>query len=88
VPYDPVYTPGLPGGEGGPAIQANGDVAGAGGETVDLPESPLTAGNRRPYDQVYGEYEQEARRSLGRQSLPPALQGLVQRYFSSIEPGS
>jgi hypothetical protein len=88
VPYDPVYAPGLPGGEGGPAIQASGDVDGASGETVDLPESPLTAGARRPYDQVYGEYERAARQSLGRQSLPPALQGLVRRYFSSIDPGS
>jgi hypothetical protein len=83
-----VYAPGLPGGEGGQAVQASGDVAGAGGEAVDLPESPVTAGARRPYDQVYGEYEQAARQSLGRQSLPPALQGLVQRYFSSIDPGS
>jgi hypothetical protein len=44
-------------------------------------------GAQRPYDEVYGQYEAAARQSLARQSLPPNLQGLVQRYFSAIEPG-
>jgi hypothetical protein len=54
---------------------------------VDLPDSPLTRGAVRPYDEVYGEYEAAARQSASRQSLPPALQGLVQRYFSALQPG-
>jgi hypothetical protein len=40
----------------------------------------------RPYDQVFGEYDAAARQSLARRPLPPALSGLVQRYFSSITP--
>ena len=86
--YDPIYAPSLLGGESGPDVAAPGDVAGSGGPTVDLPESPLTLGPVRPYDEVYGDYEAAARQSLGRQPLPPALQGLVQRYFTAIKPAT
>ncbi len=85
--YDPVYAPSLLGGEGGPRTEAPGDAAGAGGDTVETPDSPLELGAVRPYDEVYGRYESSARESLARQPLPPSLQGLVQRYFSAIDPG-
>lgn len=85
--YERVYAPTLVGGEGGPTVQAPGDAAGAGGETVEMPESAVTLGGLRPYDEVFGQYDAEARQSLSRQPLPPALQGLVQRYFSAIDPG-
>jgi hypothetical protein len=84
--YDSIYAPSLLGGEGGPSAQAPGDAAGSSGQTVDLPESQLDLGTVRPYNEVYGDYEADARRSLSRQSLPPALQGVVQRYFSAIAP--
>ncbi len=86
--YERIYAPSLLGGEGGPRVQSPGDAAGASGEVVDLPNSPLELGELRPYDQVYGRYEAEARQSASRQSLPPALQGLVQRYYSAIDPGN
>jgi hypothetical protein len=35
---------------------------------------------------VYSEYEERARLSLAQQTLPPALESLVQRYFSAIAP--
>ena len=41
-----------------------------------------------PYDQVYAQYAQEARQSTSRQSLPPNVQNLVDRYFGSIAPAS
>jgi len=86
VRYDSIFAPSLMGGEGGPRVQAPGDAAGASGDTAETPNSPMTLGSVRPYDQVYGQYEAAARDSLSRRPLPPALQGLVQRYFSSIAP--
>jgi hypothetical protein len=86
--YDAVYAPSRLGGEGGPAVQPGGDPTGARGAGVDLPEGPLTVGDVRPYDQVYAQYAQEARQSTSRQSLPPNVQNLVDRYFGSIAPPS
>ena len=84
--YDPVYAPRLIGGEGGSETQLSGDPDGASGQSVEMPDGPVTLGQVRPYDEVYAEYEAAARESLGRGSLPPALQGLVQRYFVSLAP--
>lgn len=86
--YDPVYAPSRLGGDGGPSVSMPGNATGASGETIDLPNAPLTTGAVRPYDQVYGQYAAEARQSLSRQPLPSGLQNLVQRYFSAIEPGA
>lgn len=86
--YDRVYAPSLLGGEGGPQVQAPGDTAGAAGQGVELPQSPLELGAARPYSEVFAQYQASARQALARQALPPALQSMVQRYFSSIEPGS
>ncbi|HZR98619.1 MAG TPA: hypothetical protein VFE37_07935 [Chloroflexota bacterium] len=84
--YEAIYAPSLLGGAGGPQVAAPGDVAGASGESVALPDAPVALGAVRPYDEVYGQYEAAARQSLVRQALPPALQGLVQRYFSALAP--
>ncbi|MHB1416171.1 MAG: hypothetical protein ACYC1C_13060 [Chloroflexota bacterium] len=86
--YDPIYAPSLLGGEGGPRVQAPGQAEGNSGQTVDLPNSPLSLGSVRPYNEVYGEYEAAARQSLSRQPLPPALQSLVQKYFSALKPAT
>lgn len=84
--YDPVSVPSLLGGSDGPQVAVSGNVSSASGESMDLPTGPVSLGTVRPYDSVYGEYEAAARQSVARQSLPSGLQGLVQRYFSSIAP--
>lgn len=84
--YERIYAPTLMGGEGGATIRAPGEAAGASGDTVELPESQVSMGSLRPYNEVYGEYESAARESVSRKQLPPAMQTLVQRYFSSIKP--
>ncbi|MGI5835576.1 MAG: hypothetical protein ACOX87_03660 [Chloroflexota bacterium] len=84
--YEKIYAPSFIGGEGGPRVQAPGDAAGASGDTVEMPESEVSLGNLLPYNEVYGEYESAARESASRKQLPPALQTLVQRYFSAIKP--
>jgi hypothetical protein len=76
------------GGEAGPDVAVAGDAGSASGDTVQLPDSPLTLGAVRPYQSVYGEYEEHARQSLAQQPLPPALESLVQRYFSAIAPSA
>ncbi len=65
-----------------------GDVDAATGALVQLPDSPLELGALRPSQTVVGEYEEQARRSLAQQALPPALEALVQRYFSAIDPAA
>ena len=84
--YESVYAPSRLGGEGGVDVRATGQAAGASGPTRELPDGPLSLGEVRPYDQVFGDYDAAARQSLSRGMLPPALSGLVQRYFSSIAP--
>ena len=55
---------------------------------MELPQGQLSVGNVQPYNQVYSEYAQEARQSAARQSLPPNVQNLVDRYFGAIAPSS
>jgi hypothetical protein len=86
TPYDPVYAPSHLGGEPGPQVQVSGAATDARGASVDLPQGPVSAGDVRPYDQVYAQYAQEARQSAARQSLPPNVQALVDRYFGAIAP--
>jgi hypothetical protein len=84
--FVPRNDPSLLGGTGGPDVAFTGDVGQARGQTIDLPDSPIELGAIRPYQSVYPEYETSARQSLARQELPPALESLVQRYFSAIAP--
>jgi hypothetical protein len=86
TPYDPVYAPRHLGGDPGAQVQIGGDATDARGASVDLPQGPVSASDVRPYDQVYAQYAQEARQSAARQSLPPNVQGLVDRYFGAIAP--
>jgi hypothetical protein len=84
--YVPLAGPSLMGGAAGPDVAVAGDVSTATGELAELPESPLALGALRPYEAVYAEYELGARQALSRQPLPPALEALVQRYFTAISP--
>ncbi len=84
----PLGSPRLMGGGAGPDVAVAGDANAATGDLVQLPDSPLELGPLRPYQSVYGEYEEHARHSLAQQPLPPALEALVQRYFSAIDPAA
>jgi hypothetical protein len=39
-----------------------------------------------PYEQVYGEYEEQAGTALGSDYIPQGYKELVRDYFSEIEP--
>lgn len=82
-----VYAPSLLGGTG-EQVQVSGEIReGEAGSEVTLEESPLTLGEVRPYTEVYPGYRQEAQESLVQAPLPPALEDLVWKYFTSLEPG-
>jgi hypothetical protein len=86
TPYDPVYAPTHLGGDQGQQVQIGADTSNARGDSVDLPQGPVSTGDVRPYDQVYARYAEEARQAAARQALPPNVQGLVDRYFGAIAP--
>lgn len=65
-----VYVPGKQG--TGPTINRTG------------PQGAPSPGAIVPYQQVVGRYAQSAHQALDRTNLPPALQGYVRRYFSTL----
>jgi hypothetical protein len=74
------------GGRSGASVNVSGQARGASGSAVELAESQLTLGRLRPYNQVFGNYEAAARRTLARSELPPNLESLVRAYFGAIQP--
>lgn len=63
-----------------------GPLDGQGGEVQKGGISPTIPGVARPYEEVYREYEMEARKTLDRSQLPDQMQGLVEAYFIEINP--
>ncbi|PAD77610.1 phage tail tape measure protein [Paenibacillus campinasensis] len=63
-----------------------GPLDGQGGEVQKGGVSPTVPGTARPYEEVYRDYEIEARKSLNRSQLPEQMQGLVEAYFIEINP--
>ncbi|MCM3039032.1 phage tail tape measure protein [Paenibacillus motobuensis] len=68
-------------------VQSDGGPT-TGGQVQTGGKSPVFEGVSRPYDEVYSDYASEAKRSLERSELPQSMQGLVERYFMEIDPGS
>ncbi|NHM27160.1 hypothetical protein G7K71_09215 [Desulfofundulus sp. TPOSR] len=81
-----IYAPFLLGGKGEESRVAGQVRPGEAGEQVGLHQSPTTLGAIRPYREVYAAYKAEARESLSRAPLPPALQSLVWQYFEGVKP--
>lgn len=51
------------------------------------PEAPVLKGTVRPYEEVYGKYEQNYRESVEKMDLPAYLEDVVKDYFSELDPG-
>lgn len=60
----------------------------SGGQVQKGGQGPVFEGASRPYEEVYSDYEAEAKRALNRGELPQSLQGLVESYFTEIDPGN
>jgi hypothetical protein len=84
--YETVFAPRLMGGQAGASVNVSGQAKGASGQMLELPESQLTMGRLRPYNEVFANYESAARRTLSRSTLPPNLESLVRAYFGAIQP--
>ncbi|NGZ75998.1 phage tail tape measure protein [Saccharibacillus alkalitolerans] len=68
-------------------VQSDGGPS-SGGDKQTGGVSPTIDGVSRPYEEVYGEYSERAKDSLGRSDLPQSVQGLVESYFTEIRPES
>ncbi|CAM4367788.1 phage tail tape measure protein [Saccharibacillus endophyticus] len=64
----------------------NGPSSGGDKQTGGV--SPTIDGVSRPYEEVYSEYSERAKDSIGRSDLPQSVQGLVESYFTEIRPES
>lgn len=60
----------------------------SGGNVQKGGQGPVFDGASRPYEEVYSDYAAEAKRALNRGELPQSLQGLVESYFTEIDPGN
>lgn len=67
-------------------VQSDGGPTQGGGDIQKGGTSPTMDGASRPYEEVYEDYAEEAKKSLGRSDLPQQMQGLVESYFTSINP--
>ncbi|AOZ94619.1 hypothetical protein LPB68_08065 [Paenibacillus crassostreae] len=73
--------------EGKDGLQSDGGpIQGGGGDIQKGGDSQMIDGASRPYEEVYEEYAAEAKKSIGRNDLPQKMQGLVESYFTSINP--
>ncbi len=89
------------GGERPPEIYAPQRIGGEGGEQVDIPGeagpgTPVTEGELAenptgessvPYTEVFGDYSGAVNQALDTGYIPLGMRGLIQQYFSRLEPG-
>ncbi len=86
MPYEPVYAPEYPGGQGGEAMPLPGEGQGE-TEYREVPKPPPEEGEALvPYDRVYGDYRDAAARALEHSYIPIGLKEYVRGYFGALEP--
>lgn len=83
--FEKIYAPSLLGGDG-KATGVQGSEGQGSEDIVETPAGPVTAGDLRPYDEVYSDYAEQARSSLDRRPIPAGVRDLVRRYFTAIQP--
>lgn len=82
--YESIYIPERLG-DGGEKSQIKGQKNKSGqSQWSDSENLPVEKGNIIPYNQVLGEYKQEAISGMERSSVPPGMQNIVKDYFSSL----
>jgi len=74
-------------GDGNGPVDTVGGPLGAGPfQSRPSANSPISSGAALPYEEVYAEYEQFARESLSKGTIPADYQETVKKYFEGIEP--
>ena len=83
--YEKVFAPKLLGGEGEKDMLKGSK--GEGGQTkIYKTEQGMTIkGEMQPYNQVIGEYKEQAFQNLEGSEIPQGMQGIVKDYFTSLE---
>lgn len=86
--YSSIYAPQLLGGEGGPVAQPDPQNPEGGfdvGETAPHPVHPA-GGGIVSYEEVYGEYRNQADSNLDEGYIPLGMKDVVRQYFGNLEP--
>ena len=74
------------GGENGPSETVGGPLGAGPSQSQQSSQTQVTSGGTLPYEEVYGQYEQFARESMEKGTIPGDYQDIVKDYFSKIEP--
>lgn len=72
--------------DNGPAETVGGPLGAGPSQSQQSGNTQVTAGGTLPYEEVFGQYEQFARESMEKGSIPGDYQDIVKDYFSKIEP--
>ncbi|MGG1513511.1 hypothetical protein ABE419_24630 [Brevibacillus agri] len=74
------------GSDSGPTETVGGPLGAGPSQSQQSGNTQVTSGGTLPYEEVYGQYEQFARESMEKGSIPGDYQDIVKDYFSKIEP--
>ena len=84
--------PGSRSGEGTERLLTDGETVFVPGQGPDIPTEVrvgpgigIAPGRLLPYEQIWGEYAEQAREHMERSPVPPGYKDLVRRYFSELE---
>jgi hypothetical protein len=55
-------------------------------ESEPVRGAPVGGGAYKPYKEIYGEYKDEAEKSLNKEKIPKGYKAIVRQYFDTIEP--
>ncbi|TYQ18361.1 UNVERIFIED_CONTAM: hypothetical protein Cloal_0793 [Acetivibrio alkalicellulosi] len=82
--YEEIFVPTRIGGESDPS-QVIGTVNETGQSQWAEVNHPVLGGNVVPYNQVFGEYKEEAMSGIRDAPIPPGMKDIVRDYFSTLE---
>lgn len=87
TPFEPLNDPTRLGGSGGsdvtlPASSTPGDETLGQGQAQPGDTGALTV----PYNDVYGNYWNDAQNTINTEQIPPGLETIIQEYFGSLQP--
>ena len=83
--YEQIYAPERIG-QDAPPSTVGGDAGEGPRDIIDTGPQPFGDWATRPYNEVFGEFQREARESLERSEIPPGMREYVRKYFSLLEP--
>lgn len=83
--YEPIFTSKNIGGQGEESELKGQKNNGEGTEVMPSGNVPTIPGQYIPYDQVIGEYKQQALENFNSSTIPEGMKEIVKNYFSSLE---